>query len=432
MYTDRMSGNQTLILADDLTGANDTAIQFVKQDFSALVIIRSDSADSGILEDYDVISINTNSRGMNPDDAYRAVYGTMKRLGFQKGCFVYKKVDSVLRGNPGRELAAVMDALDIPLALAAPSFPANRSVLEKGRLYAGGNTGSGGIDAVQIFAEGTGRKTENIPLDEIRKGLQAVVDFIIARNNNDIQVFVADAVNDEDLEIVYRASTALGRPHILAGSAGMANQFARDMGKAKAGSSGNKPPVFTPPLSPVLVIAGTRQGETAVQISTLSRAMPVPVIRFRVRLIAEGKTEAAITEAYDEAVVCMQENAKLCIIAVESMFRAEVPVGELVKNYAEGDDASAAISEALGILTGKLCDAFKFPVILSTGGDTSLGICRSLGINGIEPLAEICPGIPLGRIADGAYAGRFIITKSGRFGNPNSLVEILNYLGVAQ
>jgi uncharacterized protein YgbK (DUF1537 family) len=429
-----MSANRTLILADDLTGANDTAIQFVKQGLSALVIVQSPQNTAVLAEAYDVVSINTESRGMEGDEAYRAARGTLERFGAaQKGYAVYKKVDSVLRGNPGRELAAVMDALDVSLALAAPSFPANRAVLEKGILYAGGNTGSGGKDAVPIFAQGTGRKTENIPLDAVRQGAEAAADFVIAHNNSGTQVFVADAVNDGDLETVYRASVLLGRPHVMAGSAGLANQLARDLGRAKGGASVEKaagPPPAVLPLA--LVIAGTRQGETAAQITALSRAFSVPVIPFKVSLIAGGGTEQAVDEAYQAAAERIKAGAGLCIIAVESMFRAEVPEGEVVRDYAEGDGTGAVISEALGILTEKLFNTFHIPAVISTGGDTSLGICRRLGINGIEPLAEICPGIPLGRIADGAYQGRFIITKSGRFGNANSLVEIINYLGVTR
>jgi uncharacterized protein YgbK (DUF1537 family) len=412
-----------LILADDLTGANDTAIQFVKQGLSALVVTGSPAA-SVALDGYDVISVTTNSRGMSGGEAYQAVSRALKQMNAGRTNYtVYKKVDSVLRGNPGRELAAVMDALNVPLAIAAPSFPANRAALEKGMLYGGGNAGSGGIDAVMVFADGTGRKTENIPLEEIRRGAGAAADFINARSDKGTLVFVADAVTDGDLETVYRASARLRKPAVMAGSAGLALQIAKDAGRARAGLE------LPLPLSPALVIAGTRRGETAAQIAALSRVAAVPVIRFRVALAAENKAEQAIAEAYAAAAEQMSAQAGLCIVAVDSMFEA---AGGAAAKYAEGDDAGAAISDALGVLAGKLCNGFNFSAIISTGGDTSLGICRSLGINGIEPLAEICPGIPLGRIAGGAYSGRYIITKSGRFGNPDSLAEIARYIGIAR
>jgi len=395
-----------LILADDLTGANDTAIQFVKQGFSNLVIINTDSANADLFGSYDVISVNCDSRRLKAGEAYSAVYKIAK--GFEAASFVYKKVDSVLRGNPGQELAAVMDALDIPLGLAAPSFPANRSVIENGVL-------SNGTDATLVFANGSGKKTKNIPLDKIREGADEVTAFINSCVGT--QVFIADAVTDDDLEIICKASASLAKPHVLAGSAGLANQLAHKLGKA--GVVPFKKPAA---LSPALIIAGTRQTETAAQIETLCKTFPAAtLIRFDVAMASGGNAENAIARAFDAVSRSMKENPCSCVIAVDSMF--SVAVGA----YAEGDETSAVICEALGVLAEKLMDSFNFPMLLTTGGDTTMAVCCRLGVSAIEPLVEIGPGIPLGRIAGGNYGGRFIVTKSGRFGNSDSLVEILKW-----
>jgi len=429
------ANSRIFILADDLTGADDTAIQFVKEGSSALVITNITEINGLDYNNYDVVSINSNSRGMRPQDAYKAIYNTITELKpNEKGYFVYKKIDSVLRGNPGQELSAAMDVLNVPLAIVAPSYPANRSVIENGQLFSQGSSDSGGVNAIQIFADQTGRKTENIPLEEIRQGVENTVEFIDTRKKNGTQVFVADAVTDGDLEIVYKTSEFLPA-HIMAGSAGLANQLARHQNKGNSVFF-NKPSL----LSPVLIIAGTRQGETATQIHHLSRMFHVPVIKFDTRLAADNKIEEAKSKAYDDVTRYMKENARICVIAVESMFASEVTEGETVsdsaardsaaRGIAEGNAVSVAISAGLGVLTKKLMDSFHFPVIISTGGDTSLGICQHLGIKTMEPLTEICPGIPLGRVTGGAYDGNFIVTKSGRFGNPNSIVDIINYLGV--
>ena len=400
--------NGILILADDLTGANDTAIQFVKQGFTSMVIINADSANADLSGSYDVISVNCDSRRLNAVEAYNAVYKIAKHL--KAGFFVYKKVDSVLRGNPGQELAAVMDALDIPLALVAPSFPANRSVIENGML-------SNGTDATVVFANGTGKKTENIPLEKIRKGANEVTAFINSIESIEgTQILVVDAVTDDDLEIICKASASLAKPHVLAGSAGLANQLARMPGKAEA-----VPPWKPAALFPALIIAGTRQTETAAQIDTLCKAFSdAAIVHFDVAMASGGNTENAIAGAFDEASRRIKENPCICIIAVDSMFSSTSDA------YTEGDETSAVICEALGVLAEKLMGLFRFTMLLTTGGDTTLAVCRRLGVSAIEPLVEICPGIPLGRIVGGHYDGRFIVTKSGRFGNPGSLVEIFN------
>jgi len=398
-----------LVLADDLTGANDTAIQFVKYGFSSLVVINADSANAGLFGGCNVISVNCDSRRLNADEAYSAVYKIAKH--FETAFFIYKKVDSVLRGNPGQELAAVMDALNIPMGLAAPSFPVNRSVIENGVL-------SNGTDATLVFANGSGKKTKNIPLVEIRKGADEVAAFINSITSIEgTRVFVADAVTDDDLEIICKASAYLAMPHVLAGSAGLANQLARRLGKAGAVPF-QKPAA----LSPALIIAGTRQGETAAQIDTLCKTFPVAaLVRFDVAMAASGNAEKATARAFDAASCRMKENSCSCVIAVDSMFHPSTDV------YTEGYETNAIICEALGVLAERLMDSFRFPMLLTTGGDTTMAVCRRLGVNTIEPLVEICPGIPLGRIVGGNYDGRFIVTKSGRFGKADSLIDILKW-----
>jgi uncharacterized protein YgbK (DUF1537 family) len=422
-----MEENRTIIIADDLTGANDTAIQFVKQGFSALVTVNPRFSGAEVYAPYDIISVNSNSRGMSSAGACLAVRDLLRQLKAMKpGGTYYKKIDSVLRGNPGPELSAVMDELAIPLAIVAPSFPANRSFVEQGILRSGQGVSRSEIDAVRIFADTIDKKTENLPLEIIRQGHSQAAQYVMSRYAKGARVFVADAVSEDDLSLVCRISSLIEQPLVFSGAAALASQIALNMTHNEKGAG--KPAECFGGCAPVLVIAGTRQGETAAQIASLSRAFSSPVIRFQVDLAGKGRGEEAVRAAYTEAAEQMKENAALCIIAVESMFAAKIPEGSVSRDRADSGGESGAISAALGVLAGELMKAFQFPVLVSTGGDTSLGICRHLGAEGIQPLAEICPGIPIGRIAGGICEGRYIITKSGRFGNQNTLVEIMDYL----
>jgi uncharacterized protein YgbK (DUF1537 family) len=144
--------------------------------------------------------------------------------------------------------------------------------------------------------------------------------------------------------------------------------------------------------------------------------------------LSKGKAEEAIQAAFDEVTEQMKKTPDACIVAVESMFKFGIPVGKVDRNGDDTGSEGAAITAALGELTAKLLNAYQFSVMISTGGDTSLGICKRLDVTGIQPMAEIRPGIPLGRIVGGLYEGRYLITKSGRFGNRDSFLEIMNYL----
>jgi uncharacterized protein YgbK (DUF1537 family) len=417
--------NRMIILADDLTGANDTAIQFVNRGLSAVVITRTERFNPDLYKDYDVIAVSTNSRGMSSVDAYNTVRKTIQKWKSGGSCFFYKKIDSVLRGNPGEELAAVIDELGIPLVVVAPSFPANQSILEHGRL----SSGTGIVNAVQVLSKGINRKVESIPLEEIRRGEKNTINYIMDHHAGGTTVFVADAVIDADLEMIYRFSMRLGKPLVLAGAAAFASHIAADMENVTGRSSWQADLVSLRSSGSALVIAGTRQGETVAQITTLSRILSIPIIRFKVDYVIEGKTKEAIIKSFDEVAQQMRQKQNICIVAVESMFKSTIPLGDVAR-HAETETTGNAIAEALGILTKKLLEAFEFSVMICTGGDTSLGVCSSLEITSIQPVVEICPGIPLGKIIAGPHEGRYIITKSGRFGDTGSLLEITQYLGI--
>jgi uncharacterized protein YgbK (DUF1537 family) len=396
----------------------------VNRGLSAVVITHTDRFNPDPYKDYDVIAISTNSRGMSSVDAYNAVRETIRKGKTGDKDFFYKKIDSVLRGNPGGELAAVIDEIGIPLAIVAPSFPANQSILKHGRL----SSGTGIVDAVQVLSEGINRKVESIPLEEIRRGEKNTINYIMDRHAEGTAVFVADAVSDEDLETIYRSSLYLEKPPVLAGAAAFASHIAAGMDGA--GKSSRQVDITSLRNNgPVLIIAGTRQGETAAQITTLSRILSIPIIRFKVDRVTEGKNSEAIIEAFDEVAQQIRQKQDICIIAVESMFKSAIPPGDVARST-ETESIGNAIAGALGDLARKLLDSFGFSVMICTGGDTSLGVCSSLGITGIQPVAEICPGIPLGKIIGGSHEGRYIITKSGRFGNNSSLLEITHYLGI--
>jgi uncharacterized protein YgbK (DUF1537 family) len=419
---------KTIIIADDLTGANDAAIQFVKLGKRALVL--NDTEDSALdnNEAYDVFALNTDSRELSAQDAYTKVLTLVSRLGKEANSFFfYKKIDSVLRGNPGPELSALLKALNASLAIVAPSFPANHTVVRDGIIESGRTDGTR-INAVEALSRGMDKPFHSIPLEIVRKGTSAFCDFVRALHKTGVDLFIADAVEQNDLFLVYAASLCFGVPVILGGSAALASEIARtderlahDRSLAFPGRRlGN----------PALIMAGTRQGETAAQVTTLSRIMSTPVILFNVDDAAAENPEKAVKDAMNAASAWMKNKPDLCIVAVDTMFKAKIETGyvDMDSNGPLGD----IIAMSLGSLAGNLLEKFNFNALICTGGDTSLAICKTLGINGIEPIDEICPGIPLGRFLGGRHDGLLVVTKSGRFGDRRAMLEIVKYLGVGE
>lgn len=110
------------VIADDLTGASDSGVQFARKGLRTQVIFDwlglSDGKDS-----LDTVVIDTDSRSIPGSMAYdrvsQAAY-VLKQKGFTS---IYKKLDSTLRGNLGQEIKAVMDVYGFEAAAVVPAFP---------------------------------------------------------------------------------------------------------------------------------------------------------------------------------------------------------------------------------------------------------------------------------------------------------------------
>lgn len=116
------------ILADDLTGALDTAAPFAARGLRAEIALNIGTITDIVADAPDVISINLNTREISADDA-RVM--TAAAIGFlPSGTRLFKKVDSRLKGN----IAAELDVTPYSRALAAPAIPAFDRIVEAGHV----------------------------------------------------------------------------------------------------------------------------------------------------------------------------------------------------------------------------------------------------------------------------------------------------------
>jgi uncharacterized protein YgbK (DUF1537 family) len=175
-------------------------------------------------------------------------------------------------------------------------------------------------------------------------------------------VLVCDAEDDDDLARIAAAGPAGA---VWAGSAGLAGALFRGLERGGAG-----PPVAVPG-GPVLVVVGTQAAAAQLEV-LLARpgCIGIPA--------GPRAAEAA------RAALARGEDA--------------VVYGEA----AAGIDFTRAVEHAAGLVL--------------TGGETARGVCDRVGVIAIELVAEIEPGVPLGRAGELA-----IVTKAGAFGDPATL-----------
>ena len=140
-----------IVLADDLTGAMDTGIQFRKYGIQTSVIVSADDCELRGDSCAGAVSINNSSRELSGSEAYEKTLRAVHRLSLSPQDILYKKIDSMMRGNPVQEIDAALEASGCRKAIVTPSFPQEgRIVREEScicrtahlRIYYSGGTGN--------------------------------------------------------------------------------------------------------------------------------------------------------------------------------------------------------------------------------------------------------------------------------------------------
>jgi uncharacterized protein YgbK (DUF1537 family) len=102
--------DKIVIIADDLTGAADTGVQFCPF-FDETVLVPYHQLPNVFATTPDAVSqamsIYTNSRALEADTARERLGSVASQFSQSKPKWIYKKVDSCLRGNLGAEIEAI-------------------------------------------------------------------------------------------------------------------------------------------------------------------------------------------------------------------------------------------------------------------------------------------------------------------------------------
>ncbi len=368
-----------LIIADDLTGANDTGVQFAKQGIDALVSIRHDQNWRAWAKDCQVLVVNTESRHINPDEAFQRVYDTVRQA-MQLGIsHFYKKTDSTLRGNLGSEFAALFEATGARELFFAPAYPKLHRTTRA---------------SVQ-FVNGVALHQSSFANDPLNPMHAASIAAIIAQQTA-IQVrpfatlnaeaaaptiFVIDAETDDDLR---HAAHLLHHKLLLAGAGGWAEFLPAAMSLPTAA-------IAAPEIAgPVLVVNGSLHETSLRQIAHAAQH------GWAVIEITPCTQAAEVIAAFQSAPgVALTTNAKL---------RCE------------------HFTPLLANLVARILDQMFVPVLAVFGGDTLAAIAAARGWTAFRPRTELLPGVPFVEVCGQDEV--LLLTKAGGFGSVDLLTNL--------
>ncbi|HET7580277.1 MAG TPA: four-carbon acid sugar kinase family protein [Bacillales bacterium] len=421
------------MIADDLTGAGDSGIQFAVKGLETILIFNGGAINDAMVADVTVM--NTESRGMTGEEAYQNVYeaaALMKDSGIQH---LYKKMDSTLRGNWEWEIKAVADVFQPDFVIIAPAFPKMGRVTVNGRQFLNGNpieetemrndpkTPVLESDMAKMLASQTGRPVQTITVRELRKQGRPFQDKLKTFKQNGINWLVFDAVRDEDLRTIANQMSKTNERLIWAGSAGLAEYLP----EALQLNSHQKLQDKAALKSSVLIVAGSMSETTKKQIQALSVDPDIQTIEIDPQTIFLDEQFVKVKQKVVNNACKLISSGKDIVLYSGCSDRQKQQVFQIgaAKGFTK-NEISNRISGQLGFLAKEIAERQSIRNFVVTGGDTARSVFHFMGYTAMKLVREIEPGMPHGQIIGTNSAN--VVTKAGAFGSELSLIHAVKYL----
>ncbi|MEM2074671.1 MAG: four-carbon acid sugar kinase family protein [Zestosphaera sp.] len=403
-----------LIIADDFTGANDTAAQFSKLGLRTISTLNPNLI-AEYLREYSVVAINTESRSDEASEAYRKLYEVGLRIKHYDDILLYKKIDSTLRGNVTEEIRGLFDSVQPDLVIFAPAYP------KQGRTTIRGVHLVNGIPVDQTFFGRDPRtpvKSSYIPsffsnafeklythvfLEDLRSG-----EF--RSRLNAYKVISFDVENENDLKTIVESLTEFNGRVLWVGSAGLSETLAYNV------------IVGSPAGKPTLLVVGSLNDVTRGQLASFIEKFSCKLVKLSIKSLL-----ANFEEEHSRTMSQVAEALKMGIDVVVTTSYDSTQVNEGKAAASEmglpSSELGARIAEGLGRIASGIMREFgtkAFSGVFVTGGDTAMSLMKNMNVDSLEIVGEVEPGVPLLRSGD-----LYIVTKAGGFGKDSTIIRIV-------
>ncbi|MBR5555783.1 four-carbon acid sugar kinase family protein [bacterium] len=428
-----INSNITGIIADDLTGANDTALQFHMHGANTQILLNNQVE---LLNEKGTMTwaISTESRNVDAETAYHNVKEATQMFAENlKPDYFYKKIDSTIRGNIAIEVLAILEVLEWDASIIIPAFPT------EGRVTIGGYHLLKGIpiERTEMARDPHSPIREShlptllksqldesyehlVGLIELRTVIKGAGPILMALNElikEGKKLIVVDAVSTTDIEQVVLAMNKSDYKILPTGTAAAAQVLSNLWYKDLSAHHINK----TIPELPKLVVSGSATEITAKQIKRLEECD-----EFENTLFIQIDLRDIVNWNFDELTERIVNNLvqnNIVIVHTSDLitnfdgFSEELLQAELTKASLAGK-----ITDYLAELTKRVLER-RQAILITLGGETSYKCCHAINATQLQLIDEVMPAIALSL----DHNAQWIVTKSGNLGGINTLIDILKY-----
>ncbi len=413
------------IIADDFSSATDCGVQFSIRGLKTAALMQI--PDLSHRPEYDVASVDTDSRADTPEAAYGRVSKAAEFVRHGGYRYVYKSVDSTLRGNLGAEIDAMLDVLRPEFAFVAPAFPywgrktVNGCHFLNGILISDSQFADDPVwpikeaDLVRLLGSQTRRRVGLIDICGVRGERKEIEQRLQGMRDRGYEIVVFDAETEDDLKRVAGIAATSDHSNLIVGSTGLAQYLADAWGISRD----SKPLRIPNRTGPFMVVSGSASPTTRNQIErfaadpdTVSQAIDPREI------VAERHVSGLEERIYAKLqAVPPGRDVALFLDSTPQSVRETQALGEA--RGLSRPEVSGMIMAALARIASRFVASHPVKGILLTGGDTAKAVCGELGASGMILLTEVEPGIPLGVLLGPREVA--VVTKAGAFGSDEAL-----------
>ena len=428
-----LTSNNIGIVADDLTGANDTALQFHIRGANTQIILDPTVLPENRLSTQ-VWAIPTETRNTSEKKAYERAKKATQALRDQLGAeYFYKKIDSTLRGNIAVETLGMLEVLDWDAAVVVPAFP------QEGRVTVGGYHMLKGVLIERTehaldpqspiyeshipallkkqLPEEHSDLVGEIHMNTVIKGAGPILQKLNELIKEGKKLIVTDAMTTTDIEQIVLAMEKSSFNILPCGSAGCA----QILGNIWLPEMTSHYICKTIATMPKFIVSGSATKTTAQQLQKLEDDDDIENTYF-ISLTLDNIFSGVSDELVDR--VCANLVKKnIVVVHTSELTSDEKEFCSMLfdKEMSKADMAKLTtdfLSELVRRVVGQ-----KDSILILVGGETSYKCCKAINTSSLQVIDAVHEAVPL--CLD--TKGQWIVTKSGNLGNTNTLIDIMKY-----
>ena len=378
------------VIADDFTGAAEIGGVGLRYGLKSVILTSADSADRE--HGAELLIFATNSRSLSGEEALKETERVTRLVVGMEPELIFKKIDSVLRGNITREITAHLPIGGKKRAIMVPANPGLGRTIEKGIYYVNGIP----LNRTYFAQSHEFRVDSASVVDLVGNAGIPVVSRSIGEKLPDQGIIIADVSSEADLE---KWARKMDEHTLAAGGAGffdviLAERFGKPVmpDRQLVGLHGS-----------ALFILGSRYPKDEKMLATIKgdslvrKNMPAEIYRDR------HHDPSLLGRWAEEIILALGRGERVVVSADHKMHRER--------------NLSKRIRATLGLLVKLVSDRVKLDNLIIEGGATTYEILNNLDIRKLSPQEELDFGIILMKAEN--HPGLNIITKPGSYPWPD-------------